>query len=95
VVQRAVQSLSSEPSQCREMVRNRTIQVRLTKDQYEQIWAVCRSRGFSHLSSYIRFVALHQDLVLQQKVHEIHRHLLGERKTERRRKPLGDMPRNF
>ncbi|MEQ1935125.1 MAG: hypothetical protein ABL962_14795 [Fimbriimonadaceae bacterium] len=63
--------------------------------QYERVWAVCRSRGFSHLSSYIRFVALDQDLVLQQKVHEIHRHLVGEPKVERRKKPLGDMPRNF
>jgi hypothetical protein len=77
------------------MVRNRSVQVRLTKDQYERIRANCSVRGFGTLSSYIRFTALDQDFVLLQKVHEIHRHLLGTPKVERRKKPLGDAPRHF
>ena len=78
------------------MVRNRTVQVRLTKDQYERMRGNCQVRGFGTLSSFIRFVTLEQDLVLQQKVHEIHRHLLGMPKVEKRRKKLlGDAPRNF
>jgi hypothetical protein len=76
------------------MVRNRTVQVRLTRDQYERMKGNCQVRGFGSLSSFVRFVTLEQDLVLQQKVHEIHHHLLGAKK-EPRKKRLGDAPRTF
>jgi len=77
------------------MVRSRAVQVRLNKEQYERIWSYCKMRGFLSLSAYIRFAALEQDFSLLQKVYEIHRHLLGEPKVERRKKRLGDLPRNF
>jgi hypothetical protein len=59
------------------MVRNRTIQIRLTREQYERIRNTAEMKGFGSLSSFLRFVALDQDFVLHQKVSEIHAHLLG------------------
>ena len=76
------------------MVRNRTVQVRLTRDQHERMKGNCHVRGFGSLSSFIRFVTLEQDLMLQQKVHAIHEHLLGPKK-EPRKKRAGDAPRHF
>ena len=37
------------------MVRNRTIQIRLTKNQYERIKSNVEAKGFSSLPSYLRF----------------------------------------
>ena len=59
------------------MVMNRSIQVRMTKDQYERIKLSSKLKGFSSLSSYLRYVALDQDFVVHQKVVELHKHLLG------------------
>jgi len=61
------------------MVMIRTIQIRLTRDQYERINNYSRIKGFNSFSGYLRFVALHQDFVLQQKIYEIHAHLLGNK----------------
>lgn len=66
------------------MVKNRSVQVRLTKNQYERIWNNCGARGFATLSDYIRYVTLVQDLATQQKIHEIHDLLIGS--TERKKK---------
>ena len=66
------------------MVKNRSIQVRLTRDQYERIKNNCSVKGFTHLSEYLRHVALDQDLLLQCKIYEIHEHLLGPPKTNRK-----------
>lgn len=68
------------------MVMNRTIQIRLKKEQYERIKNYSDMKGFSSLSGYLRFVALDQDFVMQQKISEIHAHLLGNKihsKTKR------------
>jgi hypothetical protein len=59
------------------VVMTRTIQIRMTRDQYQQIKDYSRVKGFNSLSGYLRFMALHQDFVLLQKVSEIHAHLLG------------------
>lgn len=61
------------------MVMIRTIQIRLTRDQYERIKNYSRMKGFNSLSAYLRFVALEQDFVLRQKIYEIHAHLLGNK----------------
>ena len=58
------------------MVMIRTIQVRLTRDQYEAIKMRSHTQGFNSLSAYLRFVALDQDLTLHKRVFEIHAHLL-------------------
>ena len=65
------------------MVKNRSIQVRLTRDQYERIKNNARIKGFNFTSAYIRFVALKQDFVFQQKISEIHNHLLGDVKNRK------------
>ena len=54
------------------MVMNRTIEIRLKKDQYERIKNNSRIKGFNSLSAYLRFAALGQDLTTQQKISEIH-----------------------
>jgi hypothetical protein len=68
------------------MVMIRAIQVRTTRDQYDRIKNNARIRGFSSLSSYLRHVALQHDAVLEQKVNEIHEHLLGPAHVKRRAK---------
>ena len=67
------------------MVMIRTIQIRLTKDQYERITNNSRVKGFSSLSAYLRFVALDQDLVFQDKIAEIYTHLLGDNTKQKKR----------
>ena len=59
------------------MVQNRTIQIRLTKNQYERIKIYSQTKGFSSLSGYLRHMGLEQDFMLQQKIFEIHNLLMG------------------
>ncbi len=59
------------------MVMNRTIQIRLTKNQYERIKIYSKTKGFNSLSGYLRHLGLEQDFLLQEKISEIHNHLLG------------------
>ncbi len=61
-------------------------QVRLTKDQYEQLKENAKVRGFGYLSSYVRFMTLDADILTAQKISEIHQHLLGEAPPVRRSK---------
>lgn len=60
------------------MVMSRTIQIRTTKQQYDQIRSLAEARGFESLSSYLRHMALHQDLITQQKIAEIHQHIVAQ-----------------
>ncbi len=66
------------------MVKIRTVQVRMTRDQYERIKNNSKVKGFNSLSAYLRYVALEQDFVLRQKISEIHDHLLGD-KTKKKK----------
>lgn len=61
-------------------------QVRLTKDQYERLKQNAITRGFSYLSSYVRFMTLDHDLWMAKKVEEMHAHLLGEEPPKKRSK---------
>lgn len=63
-----------------------TIQIRLTKDQFERIKNYSRMKGFASMSGYLRFVALDHDFVLQQKIFEIHDHLLGNKNNDKFKK---------
>ncbi len=65
------------------MVKNRTIQIRLTRDQYEQIKTYSKVQGFNSLSDYLRHTALEQDFILLQKISEIHKHLI-QHKTNKK-----------
>ncbi len=70
------------------MVMIRTVQVRLTRDQYERLKNNAHARGFDSLSSFVRHVTLHHDALLEKKVFEIHEHLLGKP----RRRPKDEVP---
>ncbi len=65
------------------MVMNRTIQIRLTKDQYERIKNYSKIKGFNSLSGYLRHLGLEQDFILHQKISERHNHLLGEKTNKK------------
>ena len=54
------------------MVMIRTIQIRLTRQQYERIKNESRIRGFNSLSAYIRYQALQKDEAIERKIYEIH-----------------------
>ncbi len=58
------------------MVMLRVVQVRMTRDQYERLKNNAQVKGFSSLSSYVRYVALQHDFFLERKILEIHHHLL-------------------
>ena len=63
------------------MVSTRSIQVRMTKDQYERIRNNSKIKGFNSLSAYLRYVALDQDFIVQQRICDIYDHLFGKQKT--------------
>ena len=68
------------------MVMIRAVQVRMTKDQHARIKNNAEMKGFSSLASYIRYVALEQDFVVRQKIFEIHKFLLGDTETDKKKK---------
>jgi hypothetical protein len=75
------------------MVKNRAVQVRMTRTQHQELRATAERKGFSSLSAYLRYAALRQDRVLEEKIIEIHRHLLGDaskRKGRRRSGPTDE-----
>jgi len=59
------------------MVMNRTIQVRMTKDQYERVRNNTEVKGFHSMSAFMRFAALERDFIVEKKIIEIHNHLFG------------------
>lgn len=75
------------------MVMSQTsIQVRMSKTQYERIKNNAQIMGFNSLSAYMRFVALDKDFVLRQKVFEIHAHLLGQQPQNKFKKNSATSP---
>ncbi len=56
-----------------------TIQIRLTRRQYEQIRDNAKTKGFASMSAYLRYLGLDQDFVVERKVHEIHAHLIPKK----------------
>jgi hypothetical protein len=69
------------------MVLNRTIQVRMTLRQYEEIALRKETAGFETLSDYMRHCALRKDDVLHQRVKEIHQHLIPPETKKKKFKP--------
>ena len=65
------------------MVNTRMIYVRLTRSQHERIKQNTRDSGFESISSYVRFMAIDPDLKMQQRIYEIHQHLLGGRDVDK------------
>jgi hypothetical protein len=60
------------------MVSTRSIQVRMTKDQHERIRNNSKVKGFNSLSAYMRYVALDQDFIIQQKICDVYDHIFGK-----------------
>lgn len=54
------------------MRKNRTVQVRMTKDQHDRLLGNCKICGFHSLSAYIRHVAIEKDFTYHRKIDEIH-----------------------
>ena len=71
------------------MTKTRAVQVRITRRQYEQIHENALRHGFASLSAYVRYVALHYNDTVEQKLIEIHRHLLAGSSQSTRRKHDG------
>lgn len=67
------------------MVKTHAIQVRLTRYQHEQICAAAEQKGFASVAAYLRYVALDHNRVIEEKLLEIHRHLLKDKSTSGRR----------
>ena len=65
------------------MVRIRAIQIRLTRQQHEQIKNDSRAKGFASISAYIRFIALHRDEAIANKVCEMHSAIVGKTKDKK------------
>lgn len=64
------------------MTYTRSIQIRLSRNQHNQIKANTIANGFESVSSYMRFLALGRDRVMESKIHEIHKELLGAKKSK-------------
>ncbi len=67
------------------MVKTRAIQVRLTRYQHMQIRAAAERKGFASVAAYLRYVALDHNRVIEEKLLEIHRHLLADENSGKRR----------
>ena len=65
------------------MIKKRRMEFRVTQPEFEKIYAIAKAKGFTALSDYLRYVAIDQDFVMQQRIQEIHEKLLGEQKPKR------------
>lgn len=59
------------------MVKNRTIQVRLSRQQYDRIKRDSVDKGFGTLSSYFRYLALHREQAISNMIIQIHDSVVG------------------
>ncbi|MDP3639592.1 MAG: hypothetical protein Q8R53_00105 [Nanoarchaeota archaeon] len=57
------------------MVKLNRVYLRLANDEYERVKINSRVKGFSHVSEYLRSVALEQDAFFQEKVIQIDRNV--------------------
>ena len=51
----------------------KSIQIRVTPDQYERIKNKSYAKGYTTITSFILHLALEKDLVFEQRFNEIHR----------------------
>ena len=61
----------------------RTIQIRLSRDQYNRIKADAYAFGFNSLSGYLRYLALGSNYVLEHKINEIYEKVVGKVKKKK------------
>ena len=60
----------------------RTIQIRLSRDQYDRIKADALASGFYSVSGYLRYLALGRNFFLETKINEIHQMIVGKTKKK-------------
>lgn len=68
----------------------RTIQIRLSREQYNRIKSDALAFGFNSLSAYLRFLALGRNYILEYKINEIYKKAVG--KTARKKIRIKDFP---
>ena len=61
-------------------MNRKTIQVRVTPEQYERIRNKAQSKGYTTLSAYILRTVLEKDLLFEQRFEEIYRILKDDLK---------------
>ncbi len=59
------------------VLKNRTIQIRLTKEQLECIKHRSAALGFESVSSFLRFLALEREDKTHERIREIHEHVIS------------------
>jgi len=58
------------------MVNNKTIMVRVTKNQHERIRNNACAKGFRTISDYVRSISLENDLIFEQKFNEVYNRIV-------------------
>jgi len=68
------------------MVKNRMLQVRVTREQYERVSENANRQGFSSISDFVRFQTLEREWGMEQKITAIHDLLISQEvaKTHKR-----------
>lgn len=61
------------------MVNNKSITIRLTKNQHERIRNIAQAKGYKNVSDYIRSVTLGQDMVFQEKFDKLYERIFNEK----------------
>ena len=70
-------AIKRKPSIDETMVKIRTIQVRLTRQQYDRVKNDSVEKGFGTLSSYFRYLALHREQAISKMIIQIHDSVVG------------------
>jgi len=60
------------------MVNQRCLIVRLTKNQHERVRTNAEAKGYKTISSYIRALALEQNMNFEDKFNEIYNKLIND-----------------
>jgi len=68
----------------------RTIQIRLSREQYNRIKSDAMAFGLNSLSGYLRYLALGRDLILEKKIDEIYEKIVGTK--EKRKVKINKFP---
>jgi len=76
-------------------VYNRTIQIRLTKEEKDRIVNRMRNEGHHNLSAWLRKKLLSSSLWMEEKVDVIHRYIVEQKKEEERMSVFGEKNLEF
>ena len=60
------------------MINNRTVMVRVTRDQHDRIKLNAIAKGYKTISQYIRHLALDKDMAFEKKFNELYNKLVKD-----------------